>query len=65
MEIAPGEPGAPQFVFEFVSVGDCKAFRYDARAKKCTDITVGNRNNLSDPRDPGGRLGAIVFSSFA
>jgi len=57
VEIAPGEPGAPQYVFEFVSVGDCKAFRYDSRAKKCLDITVGNRNNLSDPRDPGGRLG--------
>jgi serine/threonine protein phosphatase PrpC len=57
MEISPGEPGAPQFVFQFISVGDCKAFRYDCRAKKCSDITVGNRNNLSDPRDPGGRLG--------
>lgn len=57
MEVAPDEPQASPWIFEFISVGDCKAFRYDSRVKKCFDITVGNRNNLSDPRDPGGRLG--------
>jgi len=57
MEVVPGEPGAPPFVFEFISVGDCKAFKFDQRSRTCVDITVGNRNNLTDPRDPGGRLG--------
>lgn len=31
--------------------------QFDPRARTCTDVTAGNRNNLSDPRDPGGRLG--------
>jgi len=44
-------------MFVFISIGDCKAFKYDPRTKQCTDLTAGNRNNLSDPRDPGGRLG--------
>src|SRR5262249_35300149 len=34
-----------------------KALRYNTKTKRILDITSGNRTNLTDPRDPGGRLG--------
>ena len=46
-----------EFVFVCVSVGDCKAFRYSVKEKKFFEVTVGNRMNLTDARDCGGRLG--------
>jgi len=45
-------------VFLGITIGDCKCFRYSAETQECTDITAGNRMNIVDPRDPGGRLGA-------
>jgi hypothetical protein len=47
------------FQFIFGTVGDCKAFRYNCQNKKAVDLTPGNRLNLSDVRDPGGRLGSF------
>lgn len=47
-------------VFVCVSLGDCKAFHYSQRTQQFTDITEGNRQNLTDARDPGGRLGPYI-----
>jgi hypothetical protein len=45
-------------------VGDCKAFHYaparNGRSAEVTDITAGNRMNVTDVRDPGGRLGPYL-----
>eukprot|EP01124_Arcella_intermedia_P006210 TRINITY_DN13648_c0_g1_i1.p1 TRINITY_DN13648_c0_g1~~TRINITY_DN13648_c0_g1_i1.p1 ORF type:complete len:1287 (-),score=281.31 TRINITY_DN13648_c0_g1_i1:508-4347(-) len=41
-----------------LNVGDCKAFFYDSES--CFDITYGNRANIFDARDSGGRLGPYV-----
>ncbi|EGG21549.1 protein phosphatase 2C-related protein [Cavenderia fasciculata] len=48
------------WVFIGVTLGDCKAFHYSKKNKIFTDITKGNRTNVSDARDPGGRLGPYV-----
>jgi len=50
-------PSRMPFVFVCVSVGDCKVFRYSVRSGVIIDITENNRLNLTDPSDPGGRLG--------
>jgi len=46
-----------QYVFIYVSLGDCKAFHYSAISKRIVDLTEGNRKNVNDAKDPGGRLG--------
>jgi hypothetical protein len=46
--------------FVFVSVGDCKAFHYSKKTKNILDLTKGNRKNVYDARDSGGRLGPYV-----
>lgn len=46
--------------FLCVSVGDCKAFRYSIKNKEVIDVTQGNRRNLTNPSDPGGRLGPYL-----
>jgi hypothetical protein len=33
-------------------VGDCKAFHYSPRTGTLTDITLGNRTNLTDAKVP-------------
>jgi len=53
----PTDPNVPKWVFIFVTVGDCKVFKFDASTRFSSDITPGNRCNTDDPRDPGGRLG--------
>jgi len=40
-----------------VSVGDCKCFVWHRDTGLCVDVTEGNRRNLRDARDCGGRLG--------
>jgi serine/threonine protein phosphatase PrpC len=40
------------------SVGDCKVALHSADTHQVVDVTAGNRQNLSNPCDPGGRLGA-------
>jgi len=56
LEINRGtDPWTPQWEFVCASVGDCKAFCFTGG--EISDITQGNRQNASDPRDCGGRLG--------
>jgi hypothetical protein len=44
-----------QLEFVCVSVGECKALRYDLNARRVVEITQNAQRN--DARDPGGRLG--------
>ncbi len=46
--------------FVFVSVGDCKAIHFSKKTKKAFDLTKGNRKNVYDARDSGGRLGPVM-----
>lgn len=45
-----------------VSVGDCKCYVYNSITETVSDLTMGNRSNLHDARDPGGRLGPYFDS---
>jgi len=47
----------PAWAFVFITIGDCKCFKYDVNTETCVDVTAGNRMNITDARDPGGRLG--------
>eukprot|EP00324_Dicrateria_rotunda_P005514 CAMPEP_0206167608 /NCGR_PEP_ID=MMETSP1474-20131121/28954_1 /ASSEMBLY_ACC=CAM_ASM_001110 /TAXON_ID=97495 /ORGANISM="Imantonia sp., Strain RCC918" /LENGTH=400 /DNA_ID=CAMNT_0053572375 /DNA_START=30 /DNA_END=1229 /DNA_ORIENTATION=+ len=49
-----------EWVFVCVSVGDCKSFYYSQKEKCFYEITKGNRTNLTDASDCGGRLGPAV-----
>jgi len=49
-----------KWVWVCVSIGDCKAFHYSAKTKVVRDLTQGNRKNIYDPKDCGGRLGPYV-----
>ncbi len=49
--------GPEKFIFVGVSLGDCKAFHLSSEGK-FTEITEGNRRNVSDASDPGGRIGS-------
>eukprot|EP01088_Endostelium_zonatum_P009520 TRINITY_DN2276_c0_g1_i1.p1 TRINITY_DN2276_c0_g1~~TRINITY_DN2276_c0_g1_i1.p1 ORF type:complete len:661 (-),score=151.11 TRINITY_DN2276_c0_g1_i1:261-2243(-) len=49
-----------KYIFICASVGDCKAFHYSSVFHKFTDVTAGNRTNLTDAKDPGGRLGPYM-----
>jgi len=51
------DPDTDEWALVAASVGDCKAFVYMQEADRCVDVTLGNRRNLRDARDPGGRLG--------
>lgn len=57
LESAEGEP---KWGVLCASVGDCKAFIASRTMKDVIDVTNGNRNNVLDGRDPGGRLGPYV-----
>uniref|UniRef100_A0A6B2KY14 PPM-type phosphatase domain-containing protein n=1 Tax=Arcella intermedia TaxID=1963864 RepID=A0A6B2KY14_9EUKA len=46
-----------------VSVGDCKAFFWDEESGT-SDITYGNRTNVFDARDSGGRLGPVLEGGY-
>eukprot|EP00026_Physarum_polycephalum_P008264 Phypoly_transcript_08345.p1 GENE.Phypoly_transcript_08345~~Phypoly_transcript_08345.p1 ORF type:complete len:424 (+),score=60.08 Phypoly_transcript_08345:205-1476(+) len=46
---------APEWAFVCASVGDCKAFLCSNGV--ITEITQGNRKNVTDARDCGGRIG--------
>jgi len=50
----------PKYCFCVVSVGDCKAFHFNIKTGVLVDITEGNRTNLTDPTDPGGRIGPYL-----
>jgi hypothetical protein len=57
MPIAESPADSKQWAFVCASVGDCKAFLYSSLTKRFHEITAGNRNNLTDASDCGGRLG--------
>eukprot|EP00013_Stygamoeba_regulata_P029667 CAMPEP_0177651328 /NCGR_PEP_ID=MMETSP0447-20121125/12482_1 /TAXON_ID=0 /ORGANISM="Stygamoeba regulata, Strain BSH-02190019" /LENGTH=623 /DNA_ID=CAMNT_0019154387 /DNA_START=56 /DNA_END=1927 /DNA_ORIENTATION=+ len=57
LELEEVENDPFNWAFICASVGDCKAFRYSAGSNKITDITRGNRTNLTDAQDCGGRIG--------
>jgi serine/threonine protein phosphatase PrpC len=42
------------------NVGDCKAFLYSKEEDQVIEITAGNRLDIVDRRDPGGRLGPYL-----
>ena len=52
--------GAAGYGVCVLSIGDCKCFLRDARSGRVRDITPGNRGNLTDATDPGGRLGPYL-----
>jgi serine/threonine protein phosphatase PrpC len=51
------DPDTDEWALVCASVGDCKAFVYVQEADRCVDVTLGNRRDLRNARDPGGRLG--------
>jgi serine/threonine protein phosphatase PrpC len=51
------EFGQQAWAFVFAAVGDCKAFLFSRASRRVTDLTAGNRTNVLDARDCGGRLG--------
>lgn len=57
------EPGT-DFGVCIVSIGDCKCFLWDVATKRVRDITCGNRGNITDASDPGGRLGPYTDSGL-
>jgi len=54
------KPDSFKWVWVCVSIGDCKAFHFNAKTQVVTDITKGNRRNIYDAKDCGGRLGPYV-----
>lgn len=60
LELEPVQESDPKWGILCASVGDCKAFIASHKTKQVVDVTMGNRNNVVDGRDPGGRLGPYV-----
>ena len=58
--LAPVQGSDGLFCFMFISVGDCKAYCRKATTGKIIDLTMGSRGNLSDGKDPGGRIGPLT-----
>lgn len=61
LELEPIQEGDPKWCILCASVGDCKAFIASRETREVVDVTIGNRNNVVDGRDPGGRLGPYVM----
>jgi hypothetical protein len=59
LELEPAE-NAPKWAFVCAGLGDCKAFHWSSKTGEVIDITVNNRQNITDARDPGGRLGPYL-----
>jgi len=54
----PMKGSAPtKWGFVGITIGDCKAYLWKEKEKEVIDLTEGNRMNITDPRDPGGRIG--------
>lgn len=47
--------------FVSANVGDCKSFLWSKSSGQVSEITQGSRLMVSDPSDPGGRLGPYVY----
>lgn len=52
-----------KYVYVFVSLGDCKAYQI-SKGGKIVDVTEGNRKNINDPKDPGGRIGITILGGI-
>lgn len=63
LEQGPASEG-PSWGLLCASVGDCKAFIASRLNREVIDVTSGNRNNVVDGRDPGGRLGPYVGNGW-
>eukprot|EP01102_Stenamoeba_stenopodia_P017186 TRINITY_DN6125_c0_g1_i2.p1 TRINITY_DN6125_c0_g1~~TRINITY_DN6125_c0_g1_i2.p1 ORF type:complete len:684 (-),score=130.82 TRINITY_DN6125_c0_g1_i2:140-2191(-) len=50
----------PRWGVVTISVGESKLFLYSEKTKQITEVTSGNRRDISDWRDPGGRLGPYI-----
>jgi len=62
----PLKEGAPSdWGWVGITVGDCKAFHWREKEKVVVDLTEGNRINITDPRDPGGRIGPQIKGGAA
>lgn len=57
LELEQKDGNTPKWGLLCGSVGDCKAFHINMKTREILDITSGNRDNVKDSRDPGGRLG--------
>eukprot|EP00028_Trichosphaerium_sp_Am-I-7-wt_P006291 CAMPEP_0168520060 /NCGR_PEP_ID=MMETSP0405-20121227/7721_1 /TAXON_ID=498012 /ORGANISM="Trichosphaerium sp, Strain Am-I-7 wt" /LENGTH=394 /DNA_ID=CAMNT_0008540787 /DNA_START=37 /DNA_END=1221 /DNA_ORIENTATION=- len=53
-------PTDPSWAFVCCTIGDCKAFVFKDKEKEVVDITAGNRIDVTDARDPGGRIGPYI-----
>jgi hypothetical protein len=42
--------GPHKWAFVSVSLGDCKAYHWSSVTKEITEVTAGNRMNISDPK---------------
>lgn len=54
------DSAVPEWALVCASVGDCKCFVWNPTTKTAVDVTLGNRRNLRDASDPGGRIGPFV-----
>jgi len=54
------ETESSEFIYLAVNVGDCKTYLYRRSEGSFQDVTQGNRLEISDPCDPGGRLGPYL-----
>jgi hypothetical protein len=50
-----------QWCFNCISIGDCRAYHWSRQTTRIREITEGNRTNLTDSKDPGGRLGPYIY----
>ncbi len=42
--------GPHKWAFVCISLGDCKAYHWSVATKTITEVTAGNRMNISDPK---------------
>jgi serine/threonine protein phosphatase PrpC len=59
VQLDTGNPD-PEYGLVFTNVGDCKAYIWNSETRSVIDLTAGNRQNIRDPKDPGGRLGPFI-----
>lgn len=55
--LVPNPTVSKEYFFIYVTLGDCKFFHYSTQENILSDLTFGNRKNLTDASDPGGKLG--------
>lgn len=60
LEIEPDAKANSRWAFICLSLGDCKAYIWSHKTGQVTEITEGNRQNITDARDPGGRIGPYL-----